>query len=262
MYLTKIIVNKQIEIEQLKQVNTYALFEKKQFFTRKCLPLTIALNAGNDINIIAEHKRQSPSKGIINASVNVTDVVTGYANNGAAAVSILTDAQFFGGNITDIQTTRNLVNTPILQKDFILHEIQLLQAKAAGADIILLIAACLTPTQVKQLASVAKLLGMQVLLEIHNETELNHINTHIDVVGINNRNLQTFEVDIANSINLKTLLGNTYPIIAESGLNNIAAIHQLDVRGFKGYLIGEHFMKQPNPAIALQHLLSTYKATY
>ena len=197
--------------------------------------------------IIAEFKRKSPSKGIINGNADVIKITNTYSTFGASGLSVLTDENFFGGSKDDLIKAR-INNTPILRKDFMIDAYQFYEAKAIGADVILLIAACLSVQQVKEFAALSKELGLEVLLEIHNEEELEHICDDVDFVGVNNRNLKTFEVDINTSLQLFPHIPKDKLAIAESGISNVDTIVTLKQAGFKGFLIGENFMKAANPA--------------
>jgi indole-3-glycerol phosphate synthase len=252
--LDTIIEAKYKEVDALKQLGAKHL-EQSVYFTKDTLSLKKRVKENADIHIIPEFKRQSPSKGIINNQALVTDVVKGYSVLGAAAISILTDALFFGGNNKDVLTVREQIPTPILRKEFIIDEIQLLEAKAIGADIILLIAACLTPKKVKALASFAKLLGLEVLLEIHKEAELEHLNELVDFVGVNNRNLKNFAVDLEHSISLCKKIPNQFMKIAESGIATVNDLKALHKEGFDAFLIGELFMKTENPGATFKQFL-------
>ncbi len=201
--------------------------------------------------IIAEFKRKSPSKGWIKEDANIESIIPSYEKNGASALSILTDTPFFGGNIKDIKTARPLSNLPILRKDFIIDEYQLYQARSIGADAVLLIAAALTIDNCNYLAKVAHELELEVLLEIHQEKELEYLNEYIDMVGVNNRNLGTFHTDIENSFRLASQLPENILLVSESGISSPETIIKLREVGFKGFLIGETFMKTENPGEAL-----------
>ncbi len=256
--LDKIIEHKRLEvIENRMKVPIQELQQMPGFF-REIISFSRSLKNSNT-GIIAEFKRQSPSKGVINAAADVTEVTTTYATKGAAALSVLTDQQFFGGSNEDLQTAR-LNSIPILRKDFIIDEYQIIEARAIGADVILLIAACLTPAEVKKLAAFAKTLQLEVLLEIHNEDELAHICEECDVVGVNNRDLKTFTVDIDRSVQLAKKIPSDKVKIAESGITDTDTIIHLRKAGFEGFLIGENFMKQKDPANAftsfVEHLLT------
>jgi indole-3-glycerol phosphate synthase len=181
-----------------------------------------------------------------------------YAENGAAALSVLTDIDFFGGSNADLERAR-INKIPILRKDFIIDEYQNVEARAIGADVILLIAACLTPSQVKQLGGFAKSLGLEVLLEIHNEDELAHICDECDVVGVNNRDLKYFTVDITQSLELSDKIQVNKFKISESGITDTDTIHMLRSAGFKGFLIGENFMREPDPAVAFASFVKNLK---
>jgi indole-3-glycerol phosphate synthase len=208
--------------------------------------------------IIAEFKRKSPSKGIINDKADVIEVTEAYTKNGASCLSVLTDENFFGGTTADLKKAR-INNIPILRKDFIVDEYQVVEARAMGADVILLIAACLTPQRVKELATFAKSLQLEVLLEIHNEEELQHICAETEIVGVNNRDLKTFTVDINRSIQLSKKIPADKIKIAESGIHDIETIITFKNAGFRGFLIGENFMKQADPAKAFADFANQLK---
>ena len=210
--------------------------------------------------IIAEFKRKSPSKGWIHPHAVAKEVVKGYADAGATAVSILTDTEFFGGRFFDFKKARKAVDTiPFLRKDFIVDEYQIYQSKVLGADVILLIAACLSQDEVRHFTQIAHDLNLEVLLEIHDESELDYIQPEIDVVGINNRNLKTFVTDIQRTIDLSHQIPNEYVKISESGLSQPETLIELRKAGFKGFLMGENFMKTDNPALALQQFIEKLK---
>jgi indole-3-glycerol phosphate synthase len=211
----------------------------------------------NSWGIIAEYKRKSPSRGIINEKHSVNEVTKGYSEAGAAAISVLTDYLYFGGRSEDLHCARVLNTCPILRKDFILEEYQLYESKAIGADIILLIAACLTPLKSKKLAHTAHLLGLEVLLEIHMEKEMDHLNEYVDFVGVNNRNLKDFSVDINTSIQLARKIPVSISKISESGLNSADSIATLYYEGFQGFLMGEAFMSKDNPGIECKKLIKS-----
>ena len=182
-----------------------------------------------------------------------------YEKYGASAVSVLTDTGFFGGTLDDLNEAANILQIPLLRKDFIIDEYQLVESKAFGADIILLIAACLKIEEVKKLSATAKKLGLNVLLEIHNEQELEHICESVDVVGINNRDLKTFKVDINHSIELAKKIPSHEIKISESGIDDVTTIHHLKQNGFSGFLIGEKFMKEKDPGIAFGKFVDELK---
>lgn len=205
--------------------------------------------------IIAEFKRRSPSKGWINQEADVSVIPHNYEQAGAAALSILTDEMFFGGSLKDIRITRPTVNLPILRKDFIISRYQLLQAKVTQADAILLIAAALTPDECRTLAREAHKLQLEVLLELHREEELEYINEYVDMIGINNRNLGTFHTDTENSFRLIEKLPKDKVLVSESGISQPETVARLREAGFRGFLIGENFMKTENPGTALSQFI-------
>ncbi|HEV8508281.1 MAG TPA: indole-3-glycerol phosphate synthase TrpC [Chitinophagaceae bacterium] len=256
--LDNIVQHKRAEVErQKKEVNVSEL-EKGFYFDRKTLSLKESLQRGNRTGIIAEFKRRSPSKGIINDRADIIDVTTAYADNGASALSVLTDENFFGGSNEDLVEAR-INDIPILRKDFVIDEYQLTEAKSIGADVILLIAACLTPKEVKGLAGFAKNLGLEVLLELHDENELEHICDETELIGINNRNLKTFDVNIEQSLLMAEKIPGDKIKIAESGISSVDDIMLFKENGFKGFLIGELFMKEADPTIAFAEFVNTLR---
>lgn len=253
--LEKILITKKQEVAFLKKEYSYNFFEQQKYFGRDTISLQKLIQQTNTTKIIAEFKRQSPSKGSINSHSSVIDVTSGYQNNGAVAISILTDEQYFGGTNKDILTVRDSITIPILRKDFIINEIQLLEAKAIGADIVLLIASCLSPKGVKDLSSFAKSLHLEVLLELHSEKELDHICDTVDFIGVNNRNLNTFEVDLQQSIDMCSKIPDEFIKIAESGLHTVENIDYLSSFGFDAFLIGELFMKNEKPDFVFEKFI-------
>jgi indole-3-glycerol phosphate synthase len=256
--LDTIVAQKRKEVEERKLTTPLHILEQQPYFVRPVFSLTGFLADDTRTGIIAEYKRKSPSKGIINANASVEEVTSAYAQY-AAGISVLTDTEFFGGTTADLEKAR-FNNIPILRKDFMIDEYQVYEAKAMGADVILLIAACLNPHEVNELGACAKGLGMEVLLEIHNEEELGHISDMVDMVGVNNRNLKTFEVDIQTSLQLIDHIPAGKPAIAESGISNVDTIVTLRNAGFSGFLIGENFMKEPKPSIAFADFIHQLKA--
>lgn len=255
--LDKIIEKKHIEVKEAKKRVTIADLEKMPWFARTPFPLQASMLDKARNGIIAEYKRASPSKGIINDDATVEEVVAGYQQAGVSAVSVLTDSAFFKGNLADLAAARAILQIPLLRKEFIIDEYQLVEAKAYGADIILLIAAVLTPLQVKTLASFAKSLGMSVLLEVHDRSELeSNIVDSVDAIGVNNRNLNDFSVSLNHSLELVELIPNQFIKVSESGISNPATITSLRSVGFQGFLIGENFMKTANPAKAIQEFVT------
>lgn len=257
--LDEIVAAKRIEVaEQMQAVPSRELFHKVEELlsngiTRRSMRQALASSA---TGIIAEFKRKSPSKGWIHQDAEVDKVVVDYEQNGASALSILTDEQFFGGQMRFISRVRGSVNIPILRKDFIIDEYQLYQARMIGADAVLLIAACLTPEQCKTLAQKAHELQLETLLEVHSESELEYVGENIDMVGVNNRNLGTFHTDVENSYRLASLLPKDYVLVSESGISNPQTVRELREAGFRGFLIGETFMKTADPGAALREFIS------
>ena len=241
--LDKIIADKYIEVKLRKSVLPISQLEKSVLFERETISLANRLKNSNS-GIIAEHKRRSPSKSIINTSLNVFDVAKGYEDAGVCGMSVLTYGKYFGGSLDDLLAARANCNLPLLRKEFIVDEYQLLEAKSYGADVILLIAAVLSQKEIKHFSEFAKKLGLEVLLEVHNEEELQKsIMPSLDMLGVNNRNLKTFEVSLDNSKNLAAKIPNDFVKVSESGISSIEAIKELQPFGYKGYLIGENFMK-------------------
>jgi indole-3-glycerol phosphate synthase len=256
--LEKIIGYKKTEVARRKPEVSISGLEKSFYFSRKTLSLKESLERGNRTGIIAEFKRRSPSKGVINDKADVIDVTTAYTENGASALSVLTDENFFGGSDEDLVGARKN-DIPILRKDFIIDEYQLIEAKSIGADVILLIAACLTPKEVKHLAGFAKNLGLEVLLELHAESELGHVCDETELIGINNRDLKSFEVKVDQSLVMGAKVPGDKIKIAESGISSVDDIMLFRENGFKGFLIGELFMKEADPAIAFAEFANTLR---
>lgn len=248
--LDKIIIHKRNEVVKTKETNSIKLLEKSLYFESACFSLKQFITRKDKNGIIAEFKRKSPSKGIINNISKVKNVTNGYVEAGVSALSILTDNYFFGGKNEDLIIARKSNNCPILRKDFIISEYQILEAKSIGADAILLIASVLTKNEIKQFTTLAHQLGLEVLFEIHTQEELDKYIPEINLVGINNRNLKTFEVDFDNSIKLCNQLPVGIVKIAESGIRNFKNIIELKKHGFDGFLIGESFMKTKKPELA------------
>lgn len=258
--LDQIISRKRIEVEQRKKEVSVTELEKGPFFKSETYSLKASLLDENKTGIIAEYKRRSPSKGLINGIATVEEVTMAYASNGASGISVLTDEAFFGGFLADLQKAATINKLPLLRKDFMIDEYQLLEAKAYGASVILLIAANLSVDEVKKLAVAAKNLGLEVLLEIHNEQELEHICDEVDLVGVNNRNLKTFEVSLETSKQLSSLIPADKLKISESGIYNVEDIYYLKQFGYKGFLIGESFMRQQYPGEAFKTFAEGLKA--
>ncbi|WP_299890961.1 indole-3-glycerol phosphate synthase TrpC [uncultured Lacinutrix sp.] len=244
--LDRIVIDKYKEVTLRKSLIPISQLEQSILFERQTMSLSQNLRKSNT-GIIAEHKRRSPSKAVINQSFNVFDVAKGYEEAKVSGMSVLTDAKYFGGALDDLLTARASCNLPLLRKEFIIDDYQIIEAKAYGADVILLIAAILTREEIKQFSELAKSLNLDVLLEVHNEAELNKsIMPSIDMLGVNNRNLKTFEVSLETSKSLSTLIPNDFVKVSESGISSVAAIKELKLYGYQGFLIGENFMKTDN----------------
>ena len=253
--LEEIIAHKQIEIEQQKAAISTALLINNCNESMPRVSMRASL-AASSYGIISEFKRRSPSKGWIKEDARADSIPPAYEAAGASALSILTDEKFFGGTLKDIRAARPHVQLPILRKDFIIDEYQLYQARIVGADAILLIAAALRKEQCKALAAKAHELELEVLLEIHSEQELEYISEHIDMVGVNNRNLGTFHTDVENSFRLAEKLPKEMLTVSESGISNPETVKQLRAAGFRGFLIGENFMRTPEPGKALDEFIA------
>lgn len=248
--LDKIVAHKRIEVADAKAAVSVKQLEQQDFFTRNTVSLKNRLLDNDSSGIIAEFKRKSPSKGILHPLATPAEVVKGYEQAGVAGSSVLTDELFFGGTYKDLMRARDAVRIPLLRKDFMIDEYQFVEAKSWGADVVLLIASILTPAEVKQFTKLAKSLDLEVLLELHGEGELDHVNHLVDMVGINNRNLKTFEVDIEQSIRMAEKLGADFVKVAESGISTPKDVVLFRQNGFQGFLIGETFMKNDSPAQA------------
>ncbi|GHE37460.1 indole-3-glycerol phosphate synthase TrpC [Sphingobacterium griseoflavum] len=250
--LDKIVARKTIEVAAAKAKVSLEQLMQYPLFDRTCHNLKESVLDPAKTGIIAEFKRASPSKGLINGSSAVEDVVLAYQNAGASAISVLTDGDFFQGSLEDLTAARKVLSIPLLRKEFIVDRYQIAEAKAYGADIILLIAACLSPDTIRDLSVYAKSLGLNILLEVHNEEELLlNIIPEIDAIGVNNRNLKDFSVDLQHSYNLVNKIPDNYIKVSESGIADPTTIKLLKATGFHSFLIGENFMKTKDPAAAI-----------
>jgi len=244
--LDKIIADKKRAVALKKSIISVKQLEVSDLFGNRTISLSESIK--NSSGIIAEHKRRSPSKQTINSSFSVEEVVKGYEKFGASGISVLTDTKYFGGSLEDLQLARASVNTPLLRKEFIIDEYQILEAKANGADAILLIASVLTRSEIKHLSEFAQALSLEVLLEIHNQGELEKVlMPSLDLIGVNNRNLKNFEISLKNSFDLAEMIPDEFLKISESGINSPQDVLALKEYGFNGFLIGETFMKTDNP---------------
>ncbi|MGB1114068.1 MAG: indole-3-glycerol phosphate synthase TrpC [Flavobacteriaceae bacterium] len=254
--LDRIIADKKNEVALRKSLFPISYWEASPLFDRPLNRLSTRLRSSHS-GIIAEHKRRSPSKQTINTKLSVSEVVQGYDKAGACGLSILTDHKYFGGSLEDLNLARATTNLPLLRKEFIIDEYQLIEAKAQGADLILLIAAVLSREEIRTLSSVAQKLDLEVLLEIHNQEELEKsIMPSLDLLGVNNRNLKTFEVSLETSRALAPLIPDEFVKVSESGLSDIKSIKTLQSIGYQGFLVGENFMKTTQPGTAAQEFIS------
>jgi len=258
--LEEIIANKKEEIEQRKELYPVKLLEKSIHYEAPAVSLKKYLLREDKCGIIAEIKRKSPSKGLINPHVSIERTSIGYMQAGASALSILTDEKYFGGSNDDLKLARKFNFCPILRKEFIVDEYQVIEAKSIGADAILLIAAALEPDQIQHLSRQAHQLGLEVLMEVHNEEELQYnIHDSVDIIGVNNRDLKTFKTDLETSVSLSEKIPSEYVKISESGINDPEDIIYLKKYGFQGFLMGEHFMKQSRPEKGCAEFISRLK---
>lgn len=248
--LDKIILRKKEEVEAAKAKVSVEELMQSETFDQRVPSLKAFLTDPAKSGVITEFKRQSPSKGLINGQVHVKQVVMAYEKAGASALSVLTDTDFFGGTLADLKEARSATTIPILRKDFMVDPYQIYEAKSFGASAILLIAACLSNDQAKELGAMAQYLGLEVLMELHDESELERLNPFVDVIGINNRNLKTFEVDLKQSVALAQQLPKDKIRISESGIHSKDDVFFLRENGFDGFLIGENFMKTNDPGQA------------
>jgi indole-3-glycerol phosphate synthase len=253
--LEKIIAHKNNEVAGRRELYPAKLLEKSIYFHTPAVSLCKYLRREDKSGIIAEFKRRSPSKGDINPYAAVERVSIGYMQAGASALSILTDGEFFGGKNEDLTQARKFNFCPILRKDFIIDEYQIIEARAIGADAVLLIAECLEKAQLAQLARTAKSLGLEVLMEIHSQPQLDKFCPEVDAIGVNNRNLEDFSVSLAASLELAAALPAEVVKVSESGLDDPNAIVELRRAGYQGFLIGEHFMRQADPGKACQEFI-------
>lgn len=255
--LDQIINDKTKEVELRKKAFPTSYWEQSPMFDRKGISMSQRIQASPS-GIIAEHKRRSPSRDNINSSLSVQTVAQGYEKAGVCGMSVLTDQKYFGGSLEDLTAARAVCQLPLLRKEFIIDPYQLIEAKAHGADVILLIAAVLDRTQIKHLSETAQSLGLEVLLEVHNREELDKaIMPSLDMLGVNNRNLKTFEVSLETSKQLAEHIPDDFVKVSESGISSTAAIQSLKPYGFQGFLIGENFMKTNTPGIAAAEFIKT-----
>lgn len=257
--LDKIVADKRKEVDLKKSLVPVSQLEQSILSNRNTVSLAAALRNSSS-GIIAEHKRRSPSKSIINQNLNVQDVAVGYEEAGVCGMSVLTDGKYFGGSLDDLLLARAVAKMPLLRKEFIIDEYQILETRASGADVILLIAAILSKKEIKTLSETAKNLELDVLLEVHNEEELHKsIMPSLDMLGVNNRNLKTFEVSLETSKSLSKLIPDEFVKVSESGISSINAIKDLKQYGYQGFLIGENFMKTDDPGKSAAQFINELK---
>ncbi len=259
--LDEIVNYKRKEIAERKGLYPAKLLEKSIYFPTPCVSLTAYLERSDKVGVIAEIKRRSPSKGIFKHALSVEELSVGYMQAGASALSVLTDTRYFGGSNDDLVTARRFNFCPILRKDFTVDEYQILEAKSFGADVVLLIAAVLSPPEVEHLAKLARSLGMQSILEVHSEEEIEtHLSPEVQVVGVNNRDLKTFKVDLETSFRLASKIPRSFTMISESGISEADVFCRLKQVGYRGFLIGEAFMATSNPHTACRKLVEAVEA--
>lgn len=259
--LDEIVAFKKKEVAERKDLYPVKLLEKSVFYPTSCLSMAKYITRDDLSGIIAEIKRKSPSKGMINPYVSIERTSIGYMQAGASGLSVLTDKEFFGGQNEDLTTARKYNFCPILRKDFIIDEYQIVEAKSIGADVILLIAAVLSPEEIKHLAAFAKSLGLEVLMEVHDSEELKRsLTPELDIVGVNNRNLKTFETSVETSMSLIGGIPDEFVKISESGISEPETIIELKKAGYQGFLMGENFMKSSRPEKASKEFIDRVQA--
>lgn len=258
--LEKIVAAKRQEVRRCQELVPVKNLEKSELFKTPTRSMSQALISIKPVGVIAEIKRKSPSKGVFKEQLDIEKISSAYINSGAAALSVLTDWEFFGGSTQDLILARQHNSCPILRKDFIVSEYQVIEAKSIGADTVLLLANVLSPQEIRDLAKLARDLTMEVLLEVHDEQELNQsLNDSVNLVGVNNRDLRTFAVDVQRSFELAEKIPANFVKVSESGLDDCRVISQLHSIGFSGFLIGEAFMKCEDPAMACAEFLQALK---
>jgi len=260
--LDQIAANKQKELAEIKKRVPLRDLEKSQYFSRTGISLSGNILNPGKTGIIAEFKRRSPSKGIINSEARIEEVTTGYSRLGASGLSVLTEKKFFGGDVNDLCIARKLNSIPILRKDFIVDEYQVIESKSIGADAILLIASLLSESSILKMATVARSVGLQVVLEVHNEDELGKLNEFIDITGVNNRDLRTFNVDTGLSLKLAEKIPSGFVKISESGISSSTTLKILKQAGYDGFLIGERFMHSGDPVNSFSGFINTLRKEY
>ncbi|GLR19294.1 indole-3-glycerol phosphate synthase TrpC [Portibacter lacus] len=257
--LKEIVEHKKKEVAKDKSLYPITLLEQSIHFDAPCVSLSEYILRPDKVGIIAEFKRKSPSKGAINLYASPEEVSIGYMQAGASAISVLTDKNYFGGSKEDLKTVRKYNFCPILRKEFIIDEYQILEAKSIGADAILLIASILTDDEIKKFTSLAKSLGLEILFEVHDEEEIGKFIPEIDLIGVNNRNLKTFKTDFNYSLDIFNKLPTDAVKISESGINDPKVVSQLKTAGYDGFLIGEYFMAGGHPEEKCKQFIDAIK---
>ncbi len=256
--LTEIIAHKRIEVARERSFTPIDELIAAVADLPSTRSMSGALRASSS-GVIAEFKRRSPSKGWINKGADVAKTTLDYAASGAAALSILTDEQYFGGSVNDLIKARHMVDIPILRKEFIVDEHQIYKARLLGADAILLIAAALTVDECRKFVDVATSIGLEVLLELHREQEKEYICPGVAMVGVNNRNLGTFVTDVATSYRFADLLPQDVVRVSESGISSPSTVSDLRRVGYRGFLIGENFMRSCDPGSSLREFIEAVR---
>lgn len=253
--LQEIVLEKRKQVEEDKRQFPVEMLAQSIYFSRKCASLKEYILRDDKSGIISEIKKKSPALGAINPEIKVETLAKGYTQAGASALSVLTDMKFFGGCNADLIAARENTSIPVLRKDFVIDEYQVFEAKSIGANVILLIAAILTKEEIVRFTDLAHKLGMEVLFEVHSEQELEKIFDKVDVIGVNNRNLETMKIDIATSKSMAKLIPEGFIKISESGIEDPAVVLELKKLGYNGFLIGSYFMKHADPSKALAEFI-------
>jgi indole-3-glycerol phosphate synthase len=252
--LDTIILRKKQEVAERMQLYPTALLERSLYFNTDTVSLKKYILRSDLNGIIAEFKRMSPSEGAINPYAKASTVTLSYMQAGASALSVLTDEKFFGGSLNDMEDARRVNYCPVLRKDFIVSEYQIIEARSRGADAVLLIAAALSGSEIRKLSSFAMSLGLEVLFEMHEEAELNYFDDSF-IAGVNSRSLHDFNVSLDRAVSMAALLPQNAVKVAESGIRNSNDILRLKACGYNGFLIGTMFMKSPDPGKACAKLV-------
>lgn len=257
--LKEIVANKQQEVSQRKRAVSLLELESMPNFTKECLSFKEHLLNPEKLGIIAEFKRRSPSKGIINAKAEAKNVTSGYQAGGASALSVLTETSYFDGSDIDLTEAKSVTSIPIIRKDFVVDIFQIAESKALGADAILLIAEVLEKEQLSEYLAYAHEIGLQALIEVHGESDLIKLPSAAQIIGVNSRNLNTFDVNLNHSAHMLSLLPQAVVKVAESGITSVEDYLTLKQIGFDAFLIGEFFMRNQNPGKACLNFTNAIK---